>query len=964
VRREGAGRAPGFSHPDARRSEPLLEREAEVTALRIALSAASEGAGGVAMIEAGPGLGKSRLLAVAEELAPEHGMEVLLARAGELEASQPYGVALQLFERRLRGAAEGEREQLLAGAAGLAGRLFAPPAGAAADRGGEEDLSVIHGLHWLTANLAEDRPLALLVDDAHWVDPLSLRYLAYLANRIGDLPVALVVATRPPSRSADGDLLLALAAHPATRVLRPAPLGVAGAARLLDHHGLGTEPLDEQFTGACFRATGGNPFLLRELAIALLAEGLGPDAGGAARAREIGPEPVSRAVSLSLARLPRAATILARSLAVLGERSEPALARELAGLDEEDAAGAAGALTAAGILQRNELLAFEHPIIRAALYEELAPAERALAHRHAARLLRVRGAEPDRVAAHLLRVEPSGAQWVVDSLLKAAERDLERGAPAAAAIHLERALREGAGDRGELLLALARARATAGDPAASTAYEEAVEGVADGRERAGLLRELSRCLYLQGRFEESAAASERGAEALNDPDDPLALHLAAGRSAALLWAGGVEARPFDELESLLERARGATSLPERAVLANLAGAEMMRGEDRGRALELARLAWGDGALQTEGPTAEPAVLAITAALGVGEDYAGTIEVAETMLTEARRRGLIASFATFSYVRAWALLYLGRIDEAIADVESALATRAYGWRLFAAGAMCVGTISLIERGDLDAAAETCAVGPEEDELRATPAYGGLLIARAELALTRGEAAGAIPLLRSAREQLEGRLGVRNSAWFDWLAALARGLAQAGERDEAIAAAEDNLERVRRWGASRAISEGLRARGLAAGGEAGIPWLEQAVAAAAEAPSGPLAHARALVDLGTAQRATGKRRVALDSLRLGLDAASRCGARGLAARAREELVIAGARPRREQLSGVDSLTPGERRVAEMAAAGMTNRQIAEALFVTVKAVEYHLRNTYRKLDIRGRPELASALGQVPT
>jgi DNA-binding CsgD family transcriptional regulator len=145
-----------------------------------------------------------------------------------------------------------------------------------------------------------------------------------------------------------------------------------------------------------------------------------------------------------------------------------------------------------------------------------------------------------------------------------------------------------------------------------------------------------------------------------------------------------------------------------------------------------------------------------------------------------------------------------------------------------------------------------------------------------------------------------------------------------------------------------------------GAKGIALLEKAVEKLAASP-GRLDEAWTLVDLGAALRRSGKRREARDPLRKGLEAARRCGATALVERAHAELVTAGARPRRLMFSGAESLTPSERRVAAMAADGQSNRDIAQALFVTVKTVETHLGRAYNKLGISSRKEIAAALAE---
>jgi DNA-binding CsgD family transcriptional regulator len=158
----------------------------------------------------------------------------------------------------------------------------------------------------------------------------------------------------------------------------------------------------------------------------------------------------------------------------------------------------------------------------------------------------------------------------------------------------------------------------------------------------------------------------------------------------------------------------------------------------------------------------------------------------------------------------------------------------------------------------------------------------------------------------------------------------------------------LSEAEEWGTPRALGMALHAAGR----------LEEAVAVLGPSPA-RLEYAHALTDLGAALRRANQRAAARDPLRQALDVADACGAEPLAERARHELHAAGGRPRRPRISGVDALTASERRIAEMAAGGLTNPEIAQALFVTRKTVEAHLGAAYRKLDIRSRSELPAAL-----
>jgi DNA-binding CsgD family transcriptional regulator len=187
-----------------------------------------------------------------------------------------------------------------------------------------------------------------------------------------------------------------------------------------------------------------------------------------------------------------------------------------------------------------------------------------------------------------------------------------------------------------------------------------------------------------------------------------------------------------------------------------------------------------------------------------------------------------------------------------------------------------------------------------------------------------------------------------------------LALGGENaDEARRLAREELELARVFGAPRTLGVALRAAGLTGLANEGIRLLREAVAVLEDSPA-RLEHARAVVELGAALRRQGRRSEARGVLERGMDSAQACGATALAQRAREELRASGARPRRLAVTGVDALTGAERRVADLAAQGLTNRQIARALVVSLPTVETHLRHVFRKLDISSRTQLGEQLG----
>ncbi|MEA2430459.1 MAG: hypothetical protein QOI19_932, partial [Thermoleophilaceae bacterium] len=292
----------------------LLERDDELQVLGRLIDEARAGNGRMVLVEGPPGIGKTRLLDTARTHAREHGTRVLGARASELDRQFPFGVVRQLFEPLLANADRERQAAWLHGAAARAAPLLGAGTLEAADG---DQLSHFHALYWLVANLAEEGPLLLSVDDVHWADPSSLRFLQFLLPRLAELPVLVAAATRAAEPGIDREPIDALATDPLTVCVRPSPLSDAAVTELLGSE-LGTG-VDRVFSGACRVATGGNPFLLRELLRELVTEGVAPTAERVSLVRQLAPPTVARAVLLRLARLGPEASALARAVAVLGD---------------------------------------------------------------------------------------------------------------------------------------------------------------------------------------------------------------------------------------------------------------------------------------------------------------------------------------------------------------------------------------------------------------------------------------------------------------------------------------------------------------------------------------------------------------------------------------------------------------------------------------------------------------------
>ncbi len=927
----------------------LLERDAELEALGLALRDSQAGRGSIVLVEAAQGLGKSRLLEEAAALAAGHGARVLGACGRDLERDLPFGVALQLFEKAVTRFDDAERERFFAGSAGLAAPLVLE--GTPAPEGLPASL---HGLYWLSTNLAEERPLVLSVDDAHWSDSSTMRFLVYLAQRIEELPITAVLAVtagHPPERD---PLLDDLRAHPATTVLRPQPLSLDAVTSILRDSVLpDAEPL---FVRACHEATGGNPLLLAELAVELAMREVEPEDSNADAVFALAPESLSAAVLVRLRRLGEGAPELARAIAVLGDGAELRHAAPLAYLPVERAIQLADSLMGAGVLRREPGLSFVHPVVRVAIEAERPEFERAEAHRRAACMLMAEGASLERVAPHLLAGRADNDPRAVEVLLEAGERALAGGAPNSAIRLLRRALEEPPSSerRPEVLLALGRAEGAAGAPGAIDRLTGALDLIGDPAGRAAAALDAGRLLISHARWEDAVETLERGLDEVNGTDNSLRARLEAAHVAATRVAPG---SVLDRPGVALDDATLESTVSGRLILARAAAARALRGTSAAEVHGLATRALGGGALLEDESSDGIGFYLAVFALVVAEDLQTAELAAATAVDDAQRRGSVLGFATACHFRSLAVLRRGRIPDAEADTVNTLEARKYGWRLSLASAVAAQAECLVERGELEAAGrELGSLVSEHGTPRDLGAYRFVGV-RGHVRLLQLSPANALEdLLETGR--LLRALGGDNPAVFPWRSLASAASLALGDREEARRLADEEVALATAFGAPGAHARALGALAALSDGAEAIEVREEAVRVF-ESSQAALDRARALVDLGATLRRAGRRRDAREPLTQGLDLAGRCGARALAQRAREELVAVGARPRRDAASGRDALTVRERQAAGLAAQGMSNREIAEALFVTVKTVEWHLKHAYRKLGVGSRRELGPAL-----
>jgi DNA-binding CsgD family transcriptional regulator len=923
----------------------LLERERELAAVAELLGRRS----GVLIIEVGVGIGKTSLVQAACGRAEELGYDVLSARGSELEADFAFGVVRQLFERRLAGAGEDERASLLVGpAAAVRPLLLGKTVEASA---GDMSFAVLHGLYWLAANLSAVRPLLLAIDDAHWADELSLRWLTYLARRLDGLMLVLLVALRPSDPAFANATLLALRAEAPT-ILRPALLS-ENAVGALVRTTLGSE-LSNGLCEAVWTASGGNPLYVTELLRALelndrhLAE-IDP-----AKPLVGGLEGIGRRVIARVRRVDPVALHLAQALAVLGDGCELRQAAATAGLEMIDATRLATVLVRSEVLADDDPPRFIHPVVRDALEASLGGDERDAAHRSAARLLYADRAPAGQIAAHLAVVRPAGEEWVFARLDEAAQQAIEDGAPKVAADLLNRALAEPppVAQRISLLRRTARAEVSAGRETAIVHLEEALRLSADPRQRAEITLEVAEAYAALFRWVDAVDAIEQGLAELGEVDEALARRL----EGELVICGLHDARRASRVKPVLERVSSPSfAVTHTEALAARGMAMVLAGRPAQEAASPLESALSHAAAQVENWDTRAALLW---SLVTAERF-HTVETAlEPIIAEVQRsgsaRGFVAAYSTLGLLK----LRLGALPEADAAARVALQVlRESDLRAGLAFAVTVLANIAVEAGELVEAEALLSLLPQQG----WPAGVGTVLipaARARLRLAQDRLAEALADFQTCAAMFSPEVWgteIRDVGYLHARTGAAQVLLRLGERERARDLAQAELAEVKVFGAPRALGIALRLAGLTHGGSKGIELLIDSVASLRNSPA-VLERAHSLAELGAALRRDGCRSAAREPLAEALDLAARCGARPLAARVREELKATGARPRREWRTGLEALSPRELRVVQMAAEGRTNREIAYELYVTLKTIEGHLARAYTKLGIERRHQLS--------
>jgi DNA-binding CsgD family transcriptional regulator/tetratricopeptide (TPR) repeat protein len=877
-----------------------------------------------------------------QDRATASGLKVLAARGRLLEQGFAFGVARQLLARELIGAAPERRTRLLTGAAGLAEPVLLD-VGAAADRE-----ATVYGLVWLVTALADEAPLLVLVDDLHWSDASSRALLVALVQRIRELPVALLMTSRPAPRGREG--LEGIA------TVLPGRLSADGTARLLEQV-LGGRPA-APFVAAAHRTTGGTPFLVGAIGEAARRAGMAPRTIRPEVVEALAGEGFAPELARRLGALPHEAGEVVRALAVAGDDAPASLLAAATQRPLEDVRSILAGLQTAGLLSTVEPPAFTHALVRSAVLDDLDAGRAGELHGRLGRL-RAAAGDLELAAAHFEQAPPAADGQAARVLATVARSARRRGDIGRAVSLLQRAVMEPppAGERAAVLFRLGRLEVASTDPAgperlAAAAITAAAEGNPTLSLRAGVAQ--GQGLAIAGRWSEGLAVIREAIDG-GGSADPDALRLARIELVSEQLPVRADGSARRERERLLRSVLdGSGDDLDRLATGVLAFLVALEGAPRAEVVALVESALAQGVVTS---ARTPAALQPLFALVVGGAPERAEPFLEAVVAGTRARGSLALTRTISAWHGMALLYDDRLVEAQdAAVGTGSEEEADGQLAVARllGASVRGLLAL-ERSDFSAAAAELDPPLERPTDVATTFHDGYLVARARLRFAQGDAAGAWTIVSGAGERLVAN-GMTTPGPIQWRTDAVHYALALGRRDEACTLAGTRWRlppasaRRARW--RRPCAHARRPRAIRPGARrpCTMPWTSWG-------PTGCTASARS-------------RWPRSPRCRSGRRPGRRCGPRstlpggpgrsGLRSSSVLHSWPPAGDPRRSVLSGADALTPAEGRTARRAAAGATNRQIAEELFLTQSTVEGHLTNAYRKLGISHRSELASALG----
>lgn len=902
------------------RSSDLWERDRALSATARVLECARDGSGGSLFIAGEAGLGKTVVLERACGRARD-GMRVVTATGDVMEASLPFGIALQLVE-----------------------------AGVVDPEGSASSAPHYRVLQWLEDL---DEPMLIAVDDLHWADSGSLALLGFLCRRVASLPVAMIATLRPWPPQAD-ELSRTLRQSRHAAVERLAPLSETSSGGLLaDRVGAA---VSGEVVDRAWRLCQGNPLLVEQVAMTLARGEDVPEPGADAPLQE-------RELLLArFAGLDAAGLRCAQAASVLGAAFLPEVATEVAQLEDRGVDEVLDALFRTGLLVHDpdDRARFAHPLFAQSLYEDLGLAVRRRLHARAFAALDRRGLTAE-AAEHALRGELRGDPAAIAALTAAGRRALAGGAFATAAHHLEGAVHL-AGDHpsAELMLGLGEALVRSGRAErAAAALERLVSGfeLAWPR-RVQALRMLGRARFLMG-APDLGGAPLREAAALAGEHDPAAAvaPLLDQTLSAWLAEGPVPALPLAQEARAL--ARGADESVRLRADSTWGFLALAAGDGAGLAATegVGRMVRAGGAIEPDDLSWPFATLSN---YGFACTYVERLDEAEhawaLALDGGERAGAVEGLSSVFITMAWLAIRRGRLLEALELTERAVEAAE-----FTPGTLPYASLARAEARLWVGHVDECDAACDEVERAA----GGrwfvdlwLWHVRGLRLLWRGDPGAREPFL--ALEELTLRVGLGEPCMTQWAGHAIAAHLTAGHPDDAarvIEWLEGCAERLPcRWPQIAATVGRARLAESAGDVEAAEAAFTSALALHADLDL-PLQHVETLLAWGGFLRRRGQTVRARPPLAEALAMAESCAAAPLASIARGELAVAGGRRRRSR-EDRDELTPSEERVAQLAAAGHSNKEIAQSLYVSVNTVETHLKRIYAKLGIRSRRELMTA------
>ncbi|WP_020637094.1 AAA family ATPase [Amycolatopsis alba] len=901
----------------------MIERADQLAAIAGAVAEARAGAGEFVVVRGGLGAGRSALLHAAGEEAAARGVRVVRAAATPLERGVAHGVVWLLLEPLLEA---GRRGELLTAVRADSEFLAGPP-------DARRTHLVLHELLELFTEMVRDTgPVALLVDDLQWADAASARWLAYLAKRMSRLRV-LVVATLLEGDDSADDVVIKDIARTAARTVHAAPLSAAGVRAYLTAR-CGAEPAAE-FADACYARTGGSPMLLDALVNTMLGHGLRPVASAAAELAALRPSPAAARLTRCLRAQPDDVRAVAKAMAALGEATETGVLAELADLDSPDFDAALRALRRLGLVEApaDGLLRFAGEMAGDLVADQLSADEQDRLHLRAANVLYRNGRPVEQIGRQLLATVAEPEPWAADVLRTAASAALANASPQTAAQYLQHALAHPGADRAELLVDLAAVERGYDLPAAHRHLHQALGLMRDPVDRAFALGLLP--VVAGVRFAADVRRLRQVLTELRDVPGPEAAEAALRMEARIRYhergVPGVGDAAADRLAEL-GPAPARDSSAQRELVAVLLYLMTVAGSaPRESIVDLARqvLEREPGAPDQMYTTLPLTVLVLAAADSL-DGVDSWLAAACGPAADPDLPTLVAWAGQSLVASATGLLGVAR-DRAQAVLTSAGPSRV-GITMTAMRVLA--EIAMEQRDPALARLIVDNLEVEHDPWLRSLAHG-------TLALTEAKHTAAAEYFLDCVHQLE-RFG--NRVLLPLRGQIALLLAATDDPKRAEAVAQGEVDRALSWGAPASVGRALRIRAtLFDRDEDAVPVLREAAEILARSGD-RLELARTLVLLG--ERGTGPD--ARERLLEGRSLAAGCGASWL---------TGSAEPSDQPDGGL--LTATEQRVVELAVSGRRNRDIAELLEVTVRAVEKHLTSSYRKLGISGRAQLAAAM-----